>query len=147
MNRMHRRLEQLKKQHPLRYRNVIEAVKACACVFEAILTGTMLGRVAVMPDEKAISAAERFFDAIMSALDENALQAITHDEVFDERYLAKTGSLGHRVYRCFADPTTPVWPFDSKRGNRAERQARSREAGSPGATVARSRVQIGSIAA
>ena len=122
MNRMHRRLEQLKKQHPLRYRNVIEAVKACACVFEAILTGTMLGRVAVMPDEKAISAAERFFDAIMSALDENALQAITHDEVFDERYLAKTGSLGHRVYRCFADPTTPVWLFDSKRGNRAERQ-------------------------
>ena len=97
MNRMHRRLEQLKKQHPLRYRNVIEAVKACACVFEAILTGTMLGRVAVMPDEKAISAAERFFDAIMSALEEDALQAIADDEVFDERYLAKAGSLGHRV--------------------------------------------------
>jgi len=126
MNRMHRRLEQLKKQHPLRYRNVIEAVKACACVFHATLTATFLGDPdpgsVVMSDEEAMAAAERFFDAIMSALDENALQAITHDEVFDERYLAKTGSLGHRVYRCFADPTTPVWLFDSKRGNRAERQ-------------------------
>ena len=97
MNRMHRRLEQLKKQHPLRYRNVIEAVKACACVFESTLTETMPGSVAVVSDEEAMAAAERFFDAIMAALEEDALQAILDDEVFDERYLAKSGSLGHRV--------------------------------------------------
>jgi hypothetical protein len=92
-----RRIAAVIAEHPLRYRNVIEAVKACACVFEAILTGTMPGRVAVMSDERAMAAAERFFDAIVSVLDQDALQAITDDEVFDERYLAKTGSLGHRV--------------------------------------------------
>ena len=36
-------------------------------------------------------------DAIMSALEEDALRAIRDDEVFDERYLARTGTLGHRV--------------------------------------------------
>ena len=87
-------------EQPLRYRNVIEAVKACACVFEATLTGEFAardpGRV-VMSEEEAMAAAERFVDAIMSALDEDVLLAITDDGVFDERYLAKTGSLGHRV--------------------------------------------------
>jgi hypothetical protein len=95
-----RRIAAVIAEHPLRYRNVIEAVKACACVFEATLTGEFAaldpGRV-VMSEEEAMAAAERFFDAIMSALDEDALQAITDDEVFDERYLAKSGSLGHRV--------------------------------------------------
>ena len=92
-----RRIAAVIAEHPLRYRNVIEAVKACACVFEATLTGTMPGSVAVMSDEEAMAAAERFFDAIMAALEEDALQAILDDEVFDERYLAKSGSLGHRV--------------------------------------------------
>jgi uncharacterized protein (DUF849 family) len=93
-----RRIAAVIAEHPLRYRNVIEAVKACACVFEAILTGTMPGRVAVMSEEEAMAAAERFFDAIVSTLNADALQAITDDEFFDERYLAKTGSLGHRVF-------------------------------------------------
>jgi hypothetical protein len=43
-----------------------------------------------------IAAAERLFDAIMAALEEDALLAITDDTAFDARYLAKTGSLGHR---------------------------------------------------
>ena len=92
-----RRIAAVIAEHPLRYRNVIEAVKACACVFESTLTETMPGSVAVVSDEEAIAAAERFFDAIMAALEEDALQAILDDEVFDERYLAKSGSLGHRV--------------------------------------------------
>jgi hypothetical protein len=33
----------------------------------------------------------------MSALDEDALEAILDDDAFDARYLARTGSLGHRV--------------------------------------------------
>ena len=93
-----RRIAAVIAEHPLRYRNVIEAVKACACVFEATLTGAIRpGASAVMSDEEAMAAAERFFDAIMAALEEDALQAILDDEVFDERYLAKSGSLGHRV--------------------------------------------------
>jgi hypothetical protein len=95
-----RRIAAVIAEHPLRYRNVIEAVKACACVFEDTLTGEFAaldpGRV-VMSDEEAMAAAERLFDAIMAALEEDALQAILDDEVFDERYLAKSGSLGHRV--------------------------------------------------
>ena len=96
-----RRIAAIIAEHPLRYRNVIEAVKACACVFHDTLTGTPLGDAdpgsVVISDEEAMAAAERFFDAIMLALEEDALQAILDDEVFDERYLAKSGSLGHRV--------------------------------------------------
>jgi len=33
----------------------------------------------------------------MSVLEGDALQEIPDHEVFDERYLAKTGTLGHRV--------------------------------------------------
>jgi hypothetical protein len=50
-----------------------------------------------MSHEAAIAAAERLFDEIMAALEDDALQAIIDDSVFDERRLAKTGSLGHRV--------------------------------------------------
>jgi hypothetical protein len=94
-----RRIAAVIAEYPLRYRNVIEAVKSCATTFYATLTGRMLGdpgRV-VMSDEEAMAAAKRFFDAIMLALDEDALQAIPDDTTFDARYLAKTGSLGHRV--------------------------------------------------
>ena len=96
-----RRIAAVIAEHPLRYRNVIEAVKACACVFHATLTGTFLGDPdpgsVVMSDEEAMAAAEHFFNAIMSALDEDALEAILDDDAFDARYLARTGSLGHRV--------------------------------------------------
>jgi hypothetical protein len=43
------------------------------------------------------SAPERLFDAIMTALEEDALQAILDDKMFDKRYLAKGGSLDHRI--------------------------------------------------
>ena len=96
-----RRIAAVIAEHPLRYRNVIEAVKAYALVFHDMLTGTFLGDPdpgsVVMSDEEATAAAERFFDAVMSALDEDALDAILDDDAFDERYLAKSGSLGHRV--------------------------------------------------
>jgi hypothetical protein len=50
-----------------------------------------------MSHEAAIDAAERLFNETMAALEEDALQAIIDDTAFDERRLAKTGSLGHRV--------------------------------------------------
>jgi len=46
---------------------------------------------------RKILYAIRLFDEIMAALEDDALQAIIDDSVFDERRLAKTGSLGHRV--------------------------------------------------
>jgi hypothetical protein len=51
-----------------------------------------------MSEEEALAAAARFFDAIMRVLEEDALQAIPDDTAFNARYLAKTGSLGHRVF-------------------------------------------------
>jgi hypothetical protein len=83
---------------PVRYRNVVETVKSCATTFYATPTGIMPGdRGLGMLHEEEIAAAERLFDAIMSSLEEDALRAIPDDEVFDEQYLAKTGTLGHRV--------------------------------------------------
>ena len=77
-----RRIAAVIAEHPLRYRNVIEAVKACACVFEAALTGEFAaldpGRI-VISEEEAMAAAERF-DAIMSA-STRCVAAITIDEV------------------------------------------------------------------
>jgi len=70
----------------------------CATTFYFTLTGIMPGDPGLgMSHEEAIAAAERLFDAVMSSLEEDALRAIPDDEVFDERYLAKTGTLGHRV--------------------------------------------------
>lgn len=102
-----RRIAAVIAEYPLRYRNVIEAVKLSACVFQLTLIEEFEefaaldpGRVA-MSAETTMAAAERFFDAIMFALDEDALQAISDYEALDERYVAKTGSLGHRVLSMF----------------------------------------------
>jgi hypothetical protein len=93
-----RRIAAVIAEYPLRFRNVVEAVKCGASAFHARLNGIIPeDRGLGLSDEEAISAAERLFDAIMAALEEDALQAILDDEVFDERYLAKSGSLGHRV--------------------------------------------------
>ena len=74
-----RRIAAVIAEYPVRYRNVVETVKSCATTFYATLTGIMPGdRGLVMSHEEAIAAAER-------------------DEVFDERSLAKSGTLGHRV--------------------------------------------------
>ena len=93
-----RRIAAVIAEYPLRFRNVVEAVKCSASAFHARLSGIFPeDRGLGLSDEEANSAAERLFDAIMAALEEDALQAILDDEVFDERYLAKSGSLGHRV--------------------------------------------------
>ena len=85
-------------EYPLRFRNMVEAVKCSASAFHAQLSGIFPeDRGLGLSDEEANSAAERLFDAIMAALEEDALQAVLDDEAFDERRLAKTGSLGHRV--------------------------------------------------
>ena len=81
-------------EYPLRFRNMVEAVKCSASAFHARLSSIFPeDRGPGLSDEEANSAAERLFDAIM----EDALQAILDDEVFDERNLAKSGRLGHRV--------------------------------------------------
>ena len=93
-----RRIAAVIAEYPLRFRNMVEAVKRSASAFHARLSGIFPeDRGLGLSDEEANSAAERLFDAIMAALEEDALQAIPDDEVFDERYLAKSGSLGHRV--------------------------------------------------
>ena len=93
-----RRIAAVIAEYPLRFRNVVDAVKCSASAFHARLSGIFPeDRGLGLSDEEANSAAERLFDAIMAALEEDALQAILDDEVFDERYLAKSGSLGHRV--------------------------------------------------
>ena len=93
-----RRIAAVIAEYPLRFRNVVDAVKCSASAFHARLNGIILGDHGLgLSDKEANSAAERLFDAIMAALEEDALQAILDDEVFDERYLAKSGSLGHRV--------------------------------------------------
>jgi len=94
-----RRIAAVIAEYPLRYRGVVEAVKSVATVFYAGATGIMRGDPdpGRMSHEAAIDAAERLFDEIMAALEDDALQAIIDDSVFDERRLAKTGSLGHRV--------------------------------------------------
>ena len=92
-----RRIAAVIAEYPARYRNVVETMKSCATAFYFTLTGYAGDRGLGMSHEEAIAAAERLFDAIMSALEEDALQAISDDVVFDERYLAKTGTLGHRV--------------------------------------------------
>ena len=85
-------------EYPLRFRDVVEAVRCSASTFDARLNGIFPGdRGLGLSDEEAISAPECMFDAIMAALDEDASQAILDDEVIDERYLAKGGSLGHLV--------------------------------------------------
>ena len=93
-----RRIAAVIAEYPLRFRNMVEAVKCSASAFHARLSGIFPeDRGLGLSGEEAISATERLFDAIMAALEEDALQAILDDEVFDERYLAKSGSLGHRV--------------------------------------------------
>jgi hypothetical protein len=93
-----RRIAAVIAEYPVRYRNLVETVKSCATAFYLTLTGIEPGdRGLGMSHTEAIAAAERLFDAIMSALEEDALRAISDDEVFDERYLAKAGTLGHRV--------------------------------------------------
>jgi hypothetical protein len=93
-----RRIAAVIAEYPLRFRNVVDAVKCSASAFHARLSGIFPeDRDLGLSDEEANSAAERLFDAIMAALEDDALQAILDDEVFDERYLAKSGSLGHRV--------------------------------------------------
>jgi hypothetical protein len=93
-----RRIVAVIAEYPLRFRNVVDAVKCSASASHARLNGIIPeNRGLGLSDEEADSAAERLFDAIIAALEEDALQAILDDEVFDERYLAKGGSLGHRV--------------------------------------------------
>ena len=95
-----RRIAAVIAEYPLRYRTVVEAVKSGATAFYARATGIIPGDPdpGRMSHEAAIDAAERLFDEIMAALKEDALQAIIDDTAFDERRLAKTGSLGHRVF-------------------------------------------------
>jgi len=94
-----RRIAAVIAEYPLRYRAMVEEVKSVATVFYAGATGIMPGDPdpGRMSHKAAIDAAERLFDEIMAALEDDALQAIIDDSVFDERRLAKTGSLGHRV--------------------------------------------------
>ena len=93
-----RRIAAVIAEYPLRFRNMVEAVKRSASAFHARLSGIFPeDRGLGLSDKEANAAAERLFDAIMAALEEDALQAVLDDEVFDERRLAKTGSLGHRV--------------------------------------------------
>jgi hypothetical protein len=96
-----RRIAAVIAEYPLRFRNVVDAIKCCATAFYAYARrtrGIPEHRGLGLSDEEANSAAERLFDAILAALEDDALQAILDDEVFDERYLAKPGSLGHRVF-------------------------------------------------
>jgi hypothetical protein len=98
-----RRIAAVLAEYPLRFRTLVQAATESARSVYYIARG--IGDPAHrnpdpghrMSEEKALAAAARFFDAIIRVLEEDALQAIPDDTEFNARYLAKTGSLGHRV--------------------------------------------------
>jgi hypothetical protein len=82
-------------EYSLRFRNVVEAMRCGASAFHARLNGIIpKDRGLGLSDEEAISAAERLFDAIMAALEEDALRAIL------ECYSPRVEASAIASYRC-----------------------------------------------
>ena len=107
MEELARRIAAVLAGYRLRFRTLVEAVKESARSVYCIARG--IGDPAHRPpdpshrmsEEETLAAAARFFDAIMRALEDDALRQIPRDdEAFCPRCLAglaMTGTLGQRL--------------------------------------------------